>query len=792
MRITLNWLKKFLDTSNSLEEIIDGLFKLGLEVEETIDYRKSHAPFIVAEITHAEKHPNADSLRKCKVNNGKETIDIVCGAPNARSGIKVVLAPVGTSIPLNGMVIKESSIRGEKSQGMLCSSEELCLGKDSEGIIELGDDAIPGMSFIEYAGLNDVVIDISITPNRADCLGVYGIARDLAALGLGTLKPISIPEIKGNFNSPINVKIENNEECKYFVGRYIKNVQNQVSPTWLVNLLTLVGQKPISAIVDITNYINLSFARPLHAYDASKLKGDVIVKRAKNEESFPALNDEVYELTSQMTVVADSEKAHAIAGVIGGKESATEFTTKEIFLEAAIFPRETVIASGRKLQIDTDSRYRFERFVDHEFTKTGLDLAAQMVQEICGGEISEAVEIGSSKYEAPTIVFEASNIEKYLGLRLGCPEIIKIFESLGFKLDKTDPLKVTPPSWRQDITIKEDLIEEIARIKGFDQIPELPLPGMEKLPQSAMDNRKRSYSVIRKICASRGLHEAVTWSFMHSKIAKMFSDEEHIKLINPISSELDCMRKSIIPNLLGIIRNNEARSMFDMCVFEMGTVFNDSAPDAQPQMLAIARAGMLDRSHYKGQNKYDALSVKADLIAILAEYNLAENIRIDLEVPKYYHPAKSGRISLGRDVLGYFGELHPKLAKDMGIKQNVAIAEVFVDKIPLPKSKAGYKGVLKLSDFQPVERRFSFIINDEVNVGNMVIEARKIDKNLIKEVKLFDYVTSLPILKEGEKIAGLAVTLQSDKETLSGEQIEGIYKRIIESVEKLGAKFREV
>ncbi|AZL15589.1 phenylalanine--tRNA ligase subunit beta [Rickettsiales endosymbiont of Stachyamoeba lipophora] len=792
MRFTLSWLKKFLDTEADIQAICDGLVKLGLEVEEVEDLTSTHHYFKIAEIQEAKPHPNADSLRVCKVFDGEKILDIVCGAPNARAGIKVALAPIDAIIPSNNLKIKESKIRGELSQGMLCSASELGLGTDSDGIIELDTQAPIGSRFIDYQGLNDPVIEVEVTPNRPDCLGVYGIARDLSALGLGNLKPLEINEIKGSYESPIKVTIEDTEICKHFVGRYIKNIQNTQSPKWLGNLLTRIGMKPISAIVDITNYINLSFARPLHAFDSAKLNGNITVRKAKDGENFTSLDDKTYNLTSLVTVVADSKASQAIAGVIGGKDSGCELNTTAIFLESAYFPPLTVINSGRALNIHSDSRFRFERGIDPLSGEFGSLLATQLILEICGGEASLPVTAGQAEINLPIITIDAKFIESKLGLAVNKEQIIEVFSKLNCEYEVSgESLAITPPSYRRDLTIKEDLVEEVARVIGYDSIPLNPLPMLNDNFGKVLDTQTKYHYQFKRLLASIGFDEVVSWSFMNSAISNIFGIQDEIELANPISSELNVMRKTIVPNLLKIIKSNENRSIFDQSIFELGPIFLGTTPEAQPKVLAGIRAGLVNKNHYLGQHKYNWLDSKTDLFTLLEHVSLANKVKIEADkLPAYYHPSKSGRITLGKKTLGYFGEIHPKIAKQLDIRQNLALFELFLEEIPYPKSKAGYKGQITLNDYQKIERRFSLITNKDLNSSDLIVAIKNVEKNLIKDVSIFDYMENLKGLSEHQKVLGFSVTIQADNYTLTTDEIDIISNKIIDTCSKLDATLR--
>ncbi len=764
MKFTLSWLKEHLDTNASLEEICDKLTMIGLEVEEVIDLSKTLAPFTIAEIKEAISHPNAERLKLCQVFTGKEILQIVCGATNARNGLKVVLAPIDSIIPVNQMKIKATKIRGVESNGMLCSAAELGLGEDSEGIIELPDDAPVGTSFVKYAKLNDPVIEIAITPNRGDCLGVRGIARDLAASGLGTLKPLKIDVVNGGYKSPISVEIEAPDQAPLFIGRYIKNVKNIESPDWLKKKLESIGLNPISALVDITNYLTFDFGRPAHIYDADKLNGNLKIRLAGNEK-ITALNDKEYALNQNMLVIADNKSPVAIAGIIGGKDSGCNHDTKNIFLEIACFKPETVAYMGRVLQINSDARYRFERSIDQGFMRNAAEYATKLIMEICGGEPSELV-IAGNEYKPRSIKFNYSCVEKLTGIKVSDDKIKSILDLLGFQIKEKE---LIIPSWRNDISIEEDIVEEIARIVGYDSLPLL------EMPMPYRKSAKIKKSDVRKKFAGRELTEVVTFSFMDQKLAGFFADiKPELVLKNSISPELSYMRPSIIPNLLTALKNNSSRGYSNLNLFEIGPVFNGIAIDKQPVSGAGIRSGMaIPKNPHDKERNVDIYDAKADLLAVIDG-----NVSLTKEAPKYYHPGRSGAIKLAKEILGYFGEIHPKILRYMDITEAVVgfeLTEYALNLLPASKK------ALNISKFQAVIRDFAFLVDKNVNAESIIESIEKLRENLIQNIEIFD-VYSGKNIPEGKKSFAFTVTLQASDRTLTDQEINEVSSKIIKSI----------
>jgi phenylalanyl-tRNA synthetase beta chain len=796
MKFTLSWLKSFLDTNASIQEICEKLTILGLEVEEVIDKTKELGSFKVAEIIEATQHPNADKLRVCKVNNGSQILQIVCGASNARAGIKVVLAEVGALIPNGQFKIRASEIRGVKSEGMLCSAEELSIGGDSDGIIELPLEANPGESFLKYFGLDDPVIDIFVTPNRGDCLGVYGIARDLAASGIGALKPLQYNKVEAKFNSNFKALIENKKLSKGFVLREFKNVKNCKSPIWLQNLLKNIGVNPISALVDITNYISYSFARPLHAYDKAKIGGSLMVREARAGEKLAALNGKEYELTSSDIVIADENNIHALGGIIGGEDGSCSLETTNIILESAIFDKVAIAKTGRRLQIHTDSRFRFERHVDPNSIILGIDIATQMILEICGGEVSDYIIAGETDFKNNKIDFEVALIKKRTGIDISTDESIVILEKLGFKLLSNDLISCTLeiPSWRSDITIPEDLVEEVARIYGYDKLPQSPLPGHHLIKTRLLSQKQRRMRDARKVLTAKGLDELVTWSFMASNKASALRPlKDELFIANPIANNLDYMRPSILPNLLDVIAKNKARSFNDLAFFEVGPIFLSPKAEDEKQVISAVRVGnYIDKTIYNSARDVDIYDIKADLELLLEEFGFSMNkLQLNSDKPAYFHPNRAATLKLGNKIIAHFGELHPEFTANYDIKNRVVGFELFLEELPEARSKAGKKEQYIVSDFQPVERDFAFLVEEKTNIGEITSFIRSLEKELIKEVRIFDIYKGSNIEK-GKKSVALNILLQAKDKTLNDIELQNISEKIINEVERqFDAKIRD-
>jgi phenylalanyl-tRNA synthetase beta chain len=794
MKFTIDWLKDHLKTDASVKEIADTLTMIGLEVEEIIDSGAALKDFVVAHVVSAEKHPNADKLRVCKVDAGTgELIDVVCGAPNARTGMKAVFAPVGTYIPGSDFTLTKGNIRGSASNGMLCSGRELEISDDHNGIIELPEDAPVGVPYPEYAGMNEVVIDVAITPNRGDCTGVRGIARDLAAAGLGEFidTPI-VPQPSPAGASPITTFVDG-DICKMFAGRLITGVTNGPSPEWLQRRLRAVGLRPINALVDITNFVSLDRARPLHVFDADTLKGNVGARRGRAGETLLALDGKTYEIDETMCVIADDSGPLGIAGIMGGEATGSTEKTTSVFIECAWFEPDAIAATGRKTGIVSDARYRFERTVDPETVRSGLELATKLVLEMCGGQAHEPTIAGDIHAPDVIIDFPLAEIERLTGLKLSFPEIKTVLSRLGFWVSGTgDTVKVAVPSWRPDVRIKADLVEEVMRIVGVDRVPVTPLPrlsGVAPKMLTPIQNRRR---IARRALAARGMDEAVTWSFISTDLAEKFGGgTPSLRLANAIASDMTDMRPSLLPGLLTAAARNANRGFADVALFEVGQVFLNDTPTGQRNHATGLRTGTARPEgagrHWQGKaEKVSVYDAKADLAAMLDALGVdIEKVQLVAEPAQWAHPGRGGRIQLGTKlILGWFGEVHPALATELDLDGPVAAFVVDLDALPEPKRKATRaKPALDLSPLLPVHRDFAFVLKREVEAGQVLKAARGADKQLIADVSVFDVFEGAHV-GEGNKSLAIEVTLQPREKTLTDEDIEAVSAKIVSAVEK--------
>ncbi len=785
MKFTLSWLKEFLDTDADLKTITDKLTAIGLEVEDVIDNSKALAPFIIAYVESAEQHPNADRLKVCKVNDNNQTYQIVCGAPNARAGIKAVLSLPGMVIPSTGEALKKGSIRGVESQGMLCAIDELGLGAETTGIIELPADAPVGQPYAKTYGLDDAVIEINLTPNRADCTGIYGIARDLAAAGLGKLKPISLPKINGAAGQKWDIKIET-PDCPQFASCLIKGVKNGASPEWLQTKLRAIGLRPISALVDITNYFTIVYGRPMHVFDAAKLRGAMRVHAASGSEKIAALNDKEYILQPGMTVISDDSGAISVAGIVGGATTGVDDKTVDVLLEVALWNPDRIAETGRKLECITDARYRFERGVDPEFVKSSLDLATQMILDLCGGRAGEAVVTGKTPEYKRQITFRPSRVKLLGGADLPNAQAQDILAKLGFHVSDSgkDAWQITPPSWRGDVHGEADIVEEIIRLIGFDNIPAASLPmGKIEVGQALSPAQKR-ISLARRALAAKGLLESVSFAFVSQEQAALFGGvKSELTLKNPIASDLNHMRPSILPSLLQMVKSNADRSNPDLGLFEVGGQYKSTQADGQQIVAAAIRSGATPRHWQEKTRNVNAFDAKSDALSLLAELGVdAAKAQITANAPEWYHPGQSGVIKFGPNVLAQFGVLHPSILAHYDIKLPVVAAEIFLGNIPAPKSK-GTKArtLLKLSQFQAVSRDFAFLVDQSVMVDAIIKAAREADKNLIADITVFDQFIGKGVV-DGKKSLAISVTLQPADKTLTDAEIESVAKKIVDAV----------
>ena len=790
MKTTLGWLKTHLETDAPLDEIVRRLVMLGLEVESVENRAKDFAGFVIGHVVDAKPHPNADRLRLLQVDAGKGVVEVVCGAPNARTGLTGVFASPGVTIPRNGMVLKVGEIRGVKSNGMMCSGYELKLSEDHEGIIELPLDLKPGTSFAEATGLDDPIIDIKITPNRADCLGVRGLARDLAASGLGKLKAIDTEAVAGQFDSPIKVHLEGPDAkaCPLFLGRMIRGVKNGPSPRWLQERLMAIGLRPISALVDVTNFLTYDLDRPLHVFDADKLAGDLTLRGARDGEHLAALNGKSYALDPAMTVIADKSGALSLGGVIGGESSACGDATTNVFIEAALFDPVRTAATGRKLQLQSDARYRFERGIDPEFTAPGLEIATRLIMEICGGSPSNVTTAGAVPDWHRRYHLRADRTQTLGGVAISAPDQRRILEDLGCKLaNDGDGFAVEAPSWRADIEGEADLVEEILRIRGYEEIPVVPLTRDSVLPKPALTPAQRRAVQVRRTLASRGLVEAVTFSFLPRAQAELFGGgSEPLTLANPISADLDAMRPSILPNLLAAAQRNADRGFANGALFEIGPFYKDDTPEGQIATATGLRNGAIATKRWDDAGKpVDALLAKADALAALSAAGVAvESLQVTADAPAWYHPGRSGVLKQGNKSLAQFGEIHPGILTAMGLTGPAAGFEVLLDAVPAPRARSGKaRPLLVLSPFQPVERDFAFVVDENVAAETLLRAARGVDKKLIADVRLFDVYRGKGV-DPGKKSLAITIVLQPVEATLTDEAIEAFSQKLIAAAEK--------
>ena len=787
MKFSISWLKEHLDTTASVDEIAETLTKIGLEVEEVFNPASRLDGFVTAEVETYERHPDSDHLGLLTVNTGREKLQVVCGALNCRQGLKGIFAPVGVVIPCYNEELKVGKIRGVESFGMMCSEKELGVGEDHNGIIELPANTPIGRPAAEALDIAPV-IEINITTNRAECLGVRGVARDLAAAGLGTLKPLKILKTAGTFKSPVDVKVEDFTACPIYVGRYIKNVNNKAeTPKWMKDRLMAIGLRPISPLVDITNYINYDMARPLHVFDADKLRGDITVRMAKDGEKFVSLEDKEYMLDDKSLGICDEEGVQCLGGIMGGAAKGCCDETQNVFLECALFTPECIARTGRKFGIDSDSRYRYERWVDPKSNILGSDYATQMILDICGGEASEVVIAGSEPEDERVAYIRPGRIKDLIGIEVSREKIVEILNNLGFKTSEEDgKIKAVSPTWRGDIEGEHDLVEEVVRMIGLDSIPAESLPH-GKFPKQVLSPAQRRAVTLKHELASRGMYETVTWSFTDSNLAKDFrKGREPVLLFNPIAADLDEMRPSVLPNLLLAVKNNTARGYGNVALFEVGPEFYGRKPGEQNQVAAGVRCGMTAKKDWNGSARaYDVFDAKADALAAIAAANGPfENAQITLDAPAYYHPGRSGTLRLGKNVLAYFGEIHPGVLKKFGIKQRVMAFEVILSNIPLPRSSNDKaKKKLELSAFQPVDKDLAFVVDKTVPAVNLMTAAKTADREFIADVRVFD-VYEGENLPEGKKSIALALTFQPKDKTFTDQDIENLMNKVIQEMKK--------
>jgi len=799
MIITLSWLKDHLSTSANLEKIIDKLTGIGLEVEGIKESQGELSDFKVAKVLKAEKHPNADKLKLCEVSLGNsKTIKVVCGAANARDGLVSVYAPPGSVIPKTKMKLKVAKIRGVESHGMLCSESELNISDESDGIIELKNrEKDIGKNY--FKSKSEKSIDVSITPNRPDCLGIRGIARDLASAGLGKLSNLKKTKIRQNFSQPIKISItkEKNQGCMSFGACYIRNIKNKESPAWLKEKIISLGLKPISAVVDITNYVMLDLNRPLHAYDADKIDKEIIVRNSKPGESFEALDGKQYKLKNNMCVISDKSGPLGLGGIIGGTRSGTEFKTKNILLESAYFYPPSVRKTSSILDIDTDAEYRFERGIDPNSIKEGLEAATNLIVKTCGGEASKFSVAGKSQVKNKAIEIDSDKFKKVIGIPISSNETKKILNSLGFKIKTSKKsLKIEIPTWRPDIHEDVDIIEELIRIKGFDKIS-LVHPERTRSKET-LSFKQKLFHLSQRAVANKGYLEAVTWSFTDSRIDKQFAQgKSEIEIANPISSDLNVLRRSIFSNLIIYLKKNQDRGYIDLSLFEIGPTFFGNKPGEQQIVLGGLKSGVANRKSWDSKARnIDVFDVKADAIKTLVELGIEEaDLYISSKTQDYYNPGRSGSVNLKSENgprLAFFGEIHPAIVSNVDLKeQNVCGFEIFIKNIPEPKKK--YRLTKKnyfVSEFQKSERDFAFVIDKNYKAGELEKLISEADKDLIKKVLIFDVFEGENV-PEGSKSVAVNVTIQSMEKTLSQKDLDQVSQKIINIVKtKTGGTIR--
>ena len=798
MKFSLSWLKQYLDTEASIEQIAATLNAIGLEVEGIEDPAEKLEGFRVARVLTAARHPDADKLQVLSVDVGDGTpLQVVCGAPNARAGLIGVLGLPGATVPANGMVLKKSAIRGVESNGMMCSTRELELGEDHDGIIELPEDAPIGTAFAQYHGA-DPVIDVAITPNRPDCMGLYGIARDLAAAGLGTLKPIDAPAIEGSFACPVDVRTEDAEGCPAFYGRVIKGVTNGPSPQWLQDRLKSAGQRPISALVDATNYVMLTYGRPAHAYDLARLTGAVVARRAVDGETVVALNEKTYTLDTEMTVIADEAGVHDIAGIMGGAHSGCEEGTTDVLLEIAYFDPERIARTGRKLNLTSDARGRFERGIDPQFLDTGLALLTKLIVELCGGEVSQIVRAGTAPGTPKIVHFAPSLVAKLGGVTVAPGEQQRILESLGFSVVATDAdgWAVTVPGWRPDVDGAPDIVEEVVRIHGLDKVESVPLPRAEGVARPTATPAQTLERRVRRAAAARGMQEAVTWSFLPEPAAEAFAEGPLWVLANPISEDMKAMRPSLLPGLLMAAKRNLDRGASSLRLFEIGRRYLRGVAGASDERLALGLvlAGeKTPRGWATGKAvPFDAYDAKAEVVALLAQAGApVDKLQVMGEAGPQFHPGQSATLRLGpKTVLARFGMLHPAIAKQFDVDGPVAVAELFLDAIPGRKGAASFARVSYAPPaLQAVTRDYAFLVPAALPAGDLVRVVQGADKANIVAARLFDDFRGAGV-PEGHKSLALEVTLQPLDKSYKDEDLKAIGDKVTAAAAKLGAVLR--
>jgi phenylalanyl-tRNA synthetase beta chain len=817
MKFSLSWLKDYLETEATIEDVADCLNRIGLEVEGVENPVEPLRAFRIAKVLKANPHPQADKLQVLIVDAGDGPVQVVCGAPNARTGMMGIFGPAGAVVPSNGMELKVTAIRGEMSNGMMCSLAELALGEDHDGIAELPDDAPKGASYAEWAGLDDPVIDVAITPNRQDCMGVYGIARDLAAAGLGKLKSLKAPVVAGSYPCPIEIRTDDVAGCPAFYGRVIKGVTNGASPDWMQARLKSAGQRPISALVDITNYVMLGFGRPSHAYDLSKLTGAVVARRARDGEQVMALNDKVYSLTTEMTVIADDSGVHDIAGIMGGVHSSCTETTQDVLLEVAYFKPERIAKTGQALNLTSDARSRFERGVDPGFMGYGMELISSLILEICGGVASEVVKAGAAPLEPRSIAYDPKLCATLGGIAVDGDTQTEILSSLGFQIRRhpregggpspttsakpngpvmdsrhrgnDEEWDVTIPTWRRDIDGPADLVEEVVRMVGLDNIQSVPLPRIDGVAKPTATPLQSLERKVRRAAAARGLNEAINWSFLPQKEADAFGGGAWC-LANPISEDMKVMRPSLLPGLLSAAQRNIDRGAYTVRLFEVGRRY---LADREPLTAGLILAGeKTTRGWANGKAaKFDAYDAKAEVIALLVAAGVAtDGLMVMAEAGDHYHPGQSATLRMGpKNILASFGTLHPGIAKAFDLDGAVMVAEVFLDAIPAKKATGFMRAPFTPPALQAVTRDFAFLVDTALPAGDLVRAIKGNDKANIFAVRVFDRFDGQGV-PEGQVSLAVEVTLQPTEKSYTEDELKAISDGVIAASAKVGAILR--
>jgi phenylalanyl-tRNA synthetase beta chain len=798
MKFTLSWLKDHLDTSASLGEIVETLTRIGLEVEHVENPAAKYAGFVVARVIEARQHPNADRLRVCIVDAGDgAAVQVVCGAPNARTGMRSVFSPVGTFIPGKNITLAKGVIRGVESNGMLCSAAELELSEDHDGIIDLPEDAPVGQAYAAYAGLDDPVIEINLTPNRPDATGVAGIARDLAATGIGALKTKQPVPVRGAFDCPVKATLDFTAEdahlCPAFAYRLVRGVKNGPAPEWMQKRLRAIGLRPINALVDITNYLTFDRGRPLHVFDAAKVSGALHIRRARQGESVLALDGKTHRLEESMVVIADDNGVESIAGVMGGEHSGCDEHTTDVLIESALWDPLNIAQSGRKLGIVTDARYRFERGVDPAFCVPGAELATEMTLQLCGGEASDLVVLGSPEKPLKVIDFPFSEVARLTGLDIARAEGEAILDKLGFRSEGGEGGKVAVPSWRPDIDGKADIVEQIVRIAGLDRIASRPLPRLSaSVPAPVLTLLQKRTRLAKRALAALGLREAVTWSFISHAKAELFGGgSAALALANPIAADLSDMRPSLVPGLVAAADRNARRGQRDVALFEVGQIFLGDGENDQRMAAAALRRGQAKaqgsgRHWAGGGGPVDAFDAKGDVASVLGALGVSmAALQIVPGGPAFLHPGRSATLQFGpQNVIGWFGQLHPSAAEALDAEGPLVAFEIVLDRIPAPKARATRaKAKLERPDFMPVERDLAFVAPREIRAGDILKAALAADRALIAGGQIFD-VYEGPGVPDGHKSVAIAVTLQPRERTLTDVEIEAAMARIVAEVAK--------